>query len=66
MAVQLNHHIVHARDAVASANYLAEMLGLAAPTRFGPFMIVEADNGVSLDFMQQTDGESRWATTRSW
>ena len=56
MAVQLNHHIVHARDPVASANYLAEMLGLAAPTRFGPFMIVEADNEVSLDFMQ-SDGD---------
>ena len=51
MAVQLNHHIVHARDAEASAAYLADVLGLPAPTRFGPFLVVEASNGVSLDFM---------------
>ena len=51
MAVQLNHHIVHARDAEASAAYLAEVLGVDPPTRFGPFMVVEAANGVSLDFM---------------
>jgi catechol 2,3-dioxygenase-like lactoylglutathione lyase family enzyme len=52
MPVQLNHHIVHARDAEASARYLADVLGVAAPTRFGPFQVVELTNGVSLDFMQ--------------
>ena len=31
MAVQLNHTIVHARDAEASAAFLSEMLGLGAP-----------------------------------
>ncbi|MCA1671364.1 MAG: VOC family protein [Actinobacteria bacterium] len=56
MPVQLNHTIVSAHDSVASATFLAEILGLAAPTRFGPFMIVDTDNGVSLDFID-ADGE---------
>ncbi len=56
MAVQLNHTIVSARDHEASAGFLAEILGLSAPTQFGPFVMVEPANGVSLDFMQ-TDGD---------
>jgi catechol 2,3-dioxygenase-like lactoylglutathione lyase family enzyme len=52
MAVQLNHTIVHAVDAHASAQFLSEMLSLPAPRRFGPFWIVETANGVSLDFLQ--------------
>jgi hypothetical protein len=55
MTVQLNHHIVHARDAEASAADLAELLGLDEPTRYGPFVIVEVANGVSLDFMTTDD-----------
>jgi catechol 2,3-dioxygenase-like lactoylglutathione lyase family enzyme len=55
MAVTLNHHIVHARDPEASARFLTEVLGLPAPTRFGHFHVVEAANGVSLDFMQTDD-----------
>lgn len=51
MAVELNHHIVHARDPEASAASLTELLGLPAPTRFGPFHVVTLANGVSLDFM---------------
>ena len=51
MAVQLNHHIVHATDPAASARYLAEMLGLDPPTRFGPFHVVQTANDVSLDFL---------------
>jgi catechol 2,3-dioxygenase-like lactoylglutathione lyase family enzyme len=56
MAVQLNHTIVHARDSEASASFLAEILGLGAPSAYGPFMVVEATNGVSLDFMD-ADGD---------
>ena len=52
MAVQLNHTIVHARDKRESATFLADILGLPAPTPFGPFLVVEAENGVSLDFVQ--------------
>lgn len=51
MPVQLNHTIVHARDSLASATFLADMLGLAAPVRFGPFDGVTLDNGVTLDFL---------------
>ena len=51
MAVELNHTIVHARDPQRSASFLAEMLGRAAPVRFGPFLGVALDNGVTLDFI---------------
>lgn len=54
MAVQLNHTIVSARDKEASARFLAEILGLAAPRPFGPFMCVETANGVGLDY------DDRW------
>ena len=53
MPVQLNHTIVAARDKRASAAFLAEILGRPAPTTFGPFAVVELDNGVSLDFMEE-------------
>jgi catechol 2,3-dioxygenase-like lactoylglutathione lyase family enzyme len=56
MPIQLNHTIVHARDALASATFLADMLGLAPPVRFGPFHGVTLDNGVTLDFLTH-DGE---------
>ncbi len=51
MPVQLNHTIVHARDKRESATFLAEMLGVAPPTPYGPFLVVQVDNDVSLDFM---------------
>lgn len=56
MPVQLNHLIVHARDKQASARFLASLLGLPEPVRFGPFFVVTTDNGTSLDFMD-ADGE---------
>lgn len=49
--VQLNHTIVHSRDNLASATFLAEILGLAPPRSFGPFQVVDTENGVSLDFI---------------
>jgi catechol 2,3-dioxygenase-like lactoylglutathione lyase family enzyme len=51
MSVQLNHTIVHARDSRAAARFVSEILGLPAPTRFGPFEVVQTANGVSLDFL---------------
>ena len=51
MPVELNHTIVHARDPAASAAFLAEILGSAAPFRFGPFHCVQLDNHVTLDFL---------------
>lgn len=50
MSVELNHTIVWCRDKRASAAFLAEMLGLPEPRPFGPFLVVEVANGVSLDF----------------
>ena len=51
MPVQLNHTIVHARDKRESAIFLAEMLDVARPTPYGPFLVVQVDNEVSLDFV---------------
>lgn len=56
MAIELNHTIVHARDPQASAAFLAEVLGRAAPVRFGPFHAVALDNGVTLDFIDAGAG----------
>jgi catechol 2,3-dioxygenase-like lactoylglutathione lyase family enzyme len=53
MVVELNHTIVSVRDKRESATFLAEMLGLEAPTPFGPFMVVQVANGVSLDFADE-------------
>lgn len=56
MTVKLNHTIVYARDKRASAKFMADILGLAAPVPFGPFMGVHTGNEVTLDFMN-TEGE---------
>jgi catechol 2,3-dioxygenase-like lactoylglutathione lyase family enzyme len=56
MSVQLNHTIVSCRDKQRSATFLAGILGLPAPTSFGHFLVVQADNDVSLDFAQ-TSGD---------
>lgn len=50
MAVQLNHTIVSVPDKQQSATFVAEILGVPEPTPFGPFLVVELENGVSLDF----------------
>ena len=57
MAVELNHTIVHARDAESSAQFLSQVLGLAPPRRFGPFTVVDVANSVSLDFLSADAGE---------
>jgi len=56
VSVQLNHTIVSCRDQQRSAAFLTGILGLPPPARFGHFLVVEADNGVSLDFAD-TSGE---------
>jgi catechol 2,3-dioxygenase-like lactoylglutathione lyase family enzyme len=56
MTVQLNHTIVACRDQQRSASFLTEILGLPAATRFGRFLVVSTDNGVSLDYAE-TDRE---------
>ena len=52
VSVQLNHTIVSCRDQQRSAAFLTGILGLPAATRFSHFLVVGADNGVSLDFAE--------------
>ena len=56
MTIALNHTIVYCRNKVATSSYLAEVLGLPAPKPFGPFLVVELGNGVSLD-CYETDSD---------
>jgi catechol 2,3-dioxygenase-like lactoylglutathione lyase family enzyme len=56
VSVQLNHTIVSCRDQQRSAAFLTGILGLPAATRFGHFLVVAADNDVSLDFAE-TSGD---------
>jgi len=50
MSIALNHTIVLAHDKHASAQFLVDVLGLPQPTTYGPFVVVQVDNEVSLDF----------------
>ena len=54
--MELNHTIVSCRDQQRSAAFLTEILGLPAATRFAHFLVVQADNGVSLDY-SETSGD---------
>jgi catechol 2,3-dioxygenase-like lactoylglutathione lyase family enzyme len=55
MSARLNHTIVWCRDKRRSAAFLTEILGLPAPKPFGPFLVAELANGVSLDFHDTED-----------
>jgi catechol 2,3-dioxygenase-like lactoylglutathione lyase family enzyme len=50
MSVSLNHTIVKVRDKHASAQFLVDILGLEPPTTYGPFVVVQVANDVSLDY----------------
>lgn len=53
MAIHLDHFIVSARDKVAAARLLGELLGVPwAPTGIGPFAPVYLNDGLTLDFFQ--------------
>lgn len=54
MAVTLNHTVVHATDQQASATFLTELLGLAPPGRFGPFVTVQVGD-TSLDYLDDPE-----------
>jgi catechol 2,3-dioxygenase-like lactoylglutathione lyase family enzyme len=56
MSVHFNHTILKARDSKASATFMAEMLDLPAPRRWGPFYMVTTENDANLDYMD-SDGE---------
>ncbi len=55
MSIRFNHTIVHSRDKATSAAFLAGILGLRTPSPFGHFLVVEFDNGASLDFIDAGD-----------
>ncbi|GHF21613.1 chaP protein [Streptomyces spiralis] len=55
MAVELNHTIVAAHDKHTSAQFLADILGLEVRPEYGPFVPVEIQNGVTLDFLDTTE-----------
>ena len=58
MSVEFNHTIVWSHDSKASAKFLASMLGLPSPRKWGPFQVVTTENGVNVDFMDKA-GEIR-------
>ncbi|MEU6646967.1 DUF4440 domain-containing protein [Saccharomonospora sp. NPDC046836] len=49
--IELNHTIVFSHDKVASAEFLAGILGVPVGNPFGPFVPIELSNGVTMDFM---------------
>jgi catechol 2,3-dioxygenase-like lactoylglutathione lyase family enzyme len=51
VTVHLDHIIVHASSAEASAHFLADLVGLPAQPRWGPFVPVALGNGVTLDYL---------------
>ncbi|RKP44628.1 VOC family protein [Trinickia fusca] len=53
MTVELNHTIVWCRDKQVSSRFLVDILGLPDPIEFGPMLVVELGNGVSLDFCER-------------
>lgn len=56
MTVHLDHLMVPARDKVASAKLLAELLGVRwSPTGIGPFAPVYVNDGLTIDFDQWSE-----------
>jgi catechol 2,3-dioxygenase-like lactoylglutathione lyase family enzyme len=56
VAATLNHTIVWCRDQHVSAAFLSAVLGLPAPEAWGPFLDVEAANGVTLAYHEVSPG----------
>ena len=51
---QLNHTIVWCNDKQRSADFLCEILGAPPARRFLHFLVVELENGVSLDYFEKS------------
>jgi catechol 2,3-dioxygenase-like lactoylglutathione lyase family enzyme len=58
MTAELNHTIVRVTDKQKSARFLTEILGLPEPTTYGPFLVVQLGNGVSMDYADDHGGVS--------
>jgi catechol 2,3-dioxygenase-like lactoylglutathione lyase family enzyme len=50
VTIELNHTIVYSRDKAASAQFLADILGVPVGAPTGPFLPVQLGNRVTLDF----------------
>ena len=59
MTAQLNHTIVESRDKREAATFFAEILGLPDPQSYGPFLVLETGNDVSLDFVDDVEVHPR-------
>jgi catechol 2,3-dioxygenase-like lactoylglutathione lyase family enzyme len=57
MAISLNHHIVWCRDRRVSSEFLTDLFDLPAAVAWGPFLIVDLANGVSLDYLENEVGD---------
>src|SRR5215208_644568 len=57
MAITFNHTIVAAKDRQESADFFTALFGLPPAKEFGPFLAVELNHGVSLDYAQVAEGE---------
>ena len=52
LLTRFNHLAVAANDKHESATFLTDLLGLAEPTAWGPFLSVMLDDGVRLDYAE--------------
>src|SRR3712207_5830497 len=52
MSIEFNHTLVHAQDTWAAAREVGRILGLTEPSSYGPFAVLQFDNGTTLDFIE--------------
>ena len=52
MSIAFNHTLVHAKEKWGAARDVSGVLGLAEPSSYGPFAVLEFDNGATLDFVE--------------
>lgn len=59
MAIELNHTLVYVTDQQRGAEFLTELFDRPPAVPWGPFLVVEVDNGVSLDYIDTDDDFDR-------
>ena len=52
MSIEFNHTLVHAKDIWVAAREVGGVLGLPGPASYGPFAVLQFDNGATLDFIE--------------
>jgi catechol 2,3-dioxygenase-like lactoylglutathione lyase family enzyme len=52
MSIEFNHTLVHAKDIWVAAREVGHVLGLPEPSAYGPFAVLQFDNGATLDFIE--------------